>query len=449
MYSRPFSLFTALLIATSGSALAGHTVATTERHVAPTTAASMKQRRSVSMTSTLPTHILRGHRSFVNDIAFSGTTMASAGGDSVIILWDYRTGERKQTLQGHNGYVYGVAYSPDGTLLASTGWDGMVILWNPESGTVVRRIAAHSAPVYDIGFSPDGTQFITASWDNTAVVRDVNTGTVIHTLTGHTRYVSSATFSPDGSFIATSSADGSVKIWDAKTGQCVQTLNGNKGQHWYITHVCFSPDGEYIAAAGAGNAHPVYVWTKEGEPVQSLTPHDNYTTSVAFSRGGTRLTSASADHSLSLWNSDYFSQSERIKDHHYFLSHSFNGEGDVMAASALDGTITLWHIETDITSPKAQKGKDKTTIQELYSIQVLPNPASDFMTVSYTLPSAMPCTVELVSQDGKYRTIIQRGDMPSGESSFQFDSSHLPSGVYFVTVSTPSRSLSHRVEIVK
>jgi len=441
-------LLAALLFAASYGASAEHTVAT-ERHISPSaTPSPIRQRRSVSMASTLPTHILRGHRSFVNDIAFSGTTMASAGGDSVIILWDYRTGERKQTLQGHNGYVYGVAYSPDGTLLASTGWDGMVMLWNPESGTVVRRIAAHSAPVYDIEFSPDGTQFITASWDNTAIVWDRTTGAVVHTLTGHTRYVSSATFSPDGSFIATSSADGSVKIWDAKTGQCLQTLTGNKGQHWFLTHVCFSQDGEYIAAAGAGNTHPVYVWTKKGELVQTLTPHDDYTVSVAFSRDGTRLTSASADQSLSLWNSDYFSQNERIKDHHYFLSHSFNGEGDVMAASALDGTITLWYMQTDEASPKTQKGKENKT-NEVYSIQVLPNPASDFMTISYTLPSAMPCTVELVSQDAKYRTILQRGEMQPGESSLQFDSSHLPSGVYFVIVSTPSRSLSHRVELVK
>lgn len=447
MYSRSILLFLSVLVVGSNAAIGAHTVS--ERLVSPATKSPLVQRRSVSITSALPTHILRGHRSFVNDISFSGTTMASAGGDSVIILWDYRTGEIQQTLRGHKGYVYAVAFSPDGSVLASTGWDGAICLWNPTTGALLQTIPAHTSPAYDIGFSPDGSQLITASWDNTAIVRHVHTGEIIHTLQGHTGYVSSACFSPDGTLIASSSGDGSVKIWDVQTGQCLNTLQGEKNLHWFITRVCFSPDGEYIAASAAGNMNPVYVWTKHGVAVQTLKAHSNYATSVEFSKDGTRLTSASADNSLSFWNTDYFSLNERIKDSHYFLSHSFNGDGTVMAATALDGTITVWDVQSDTKSPMAKKGKSDIGISDMYSIQVVPNPASDFITISYSLPKSTFCSIELISQDGKQSAIIQKAEMPAGESTLRYETNHLPSGAYFIILSTSSKSLSHRVEIVK
>ncbi len=447
MYSRSLFFISAVIVAASQAASGAYTVS--ERLVSPGTKSPITQRRSVSITSALPAHILRGHRSFVNDVCFSGASMASAGGDSVIIVWDYRTGESLHTLRGHNGYVYAVSFSPDGGLLASTGWDGTIRLWNPATGALLRTIPSHTAPAYDIEFSPDASQIITSSWDNTAIVRNVHSGEIIHTLQGHKGYVSSACFSPDGTLIASSSGDGTVKIWDAQTGQCLNTLQGEKNLHWFITRVCFSPDGEYIAASAAGNMNPVYVWTKHGVAVQTLKAHSHYATSVEFSKDGTRLTSASADNSLSFWNTDYFSLNERIKDSHYFLSHSFNGDGTVMAATALDGTITVWDVQSDTKSPMAKKGKSDIGIADMYSIQVVPNPASDFITISYSLPKSTFCSIELISQDGKQSAIIQKADMPAGESSLKYETNHLPSGVYFIVLSTDSKSLSHRVDIVK
>jgi WD40 repeat protein len=57
--------------------------------------------------------------------------LASAGGDGTVRLWDPITGnQRGPPLEGHEGPVYGVAFSPDGTQLASAGADRTVRLWN-------------------------------------------------------------------------------------------------------------------------------------------------------------------------------------------------------------------------------------------------------------------------------------------------------------------------------
>lgn len=75
-------------------------------------------------------------------VAYSpnGDTLASAGGDGTVRLWDVVTGEERQVLEGHADWVRSVAYSPDGSLLASGSADGTIMLWRftPNSDAIVK-----------------------------------------------------------------------------------------------------------------------------------------------------------------------------------------------------------------------------------------------------------------------------------------------------------------------
>jgi WD40 repeat protein len=52
-------------------------------------------------------------------VAFSpdGKQVVSGSYDQTVRLWDAATGARLQTLEGHTGSVWSVAFSPDGKLL--------------------------------------------------------------------------------------------------------------------------------------------------------------------------------------------------------------------------------------------------------------------------------------------------------------------------------------------
>ena len=82
-------------------------------------------------------------------------------------IWDASSGACLQTLEGHSGWVYSVAFSHDSTRLAYGSWDNTVKIWDASSGACLQTLEGHSSGVYSVAFSHDSTWLASVSNDNT------------------------------------------------------------------------------------------------------------------------------------------------------------------------------------------------------------------------------------------------------------------------------------------
>lgn len=101
----------------------------------------------------------------------TGRTLAAGSSDRSITLWNVATGQRLQTLEGHDEVVHNVAFSPDGRRLASVSSDHTARIWEPATGRLLLTIPFPETP-YNLAWSPDGGRLAVVVLDRTLVWLD-------------------------------------------------------------------------------------------------------------------------------------------------------------------------------------------------------------------------------------------------------------------------------------
>ena len=93
-----------------------------------------------------------------------------SGNPHEIVLVDPATGNIRSLLAGHSSGVNALAFSPDGQTLATAGSDRTIKLWNLKDGKERAALAEGVGSVRSISFSPDGDWLAYAGNDLTVKV---------------------------------------------------------------------------------------------------------------------------------------------------------------------------------------------------------------------------------------------------------------------------------------
>ena len=203
-------------------------------------------------------------------------------------------------IDTHGGTTQAVACSPDARTIATAGEDGVVRLWNADTGSPLAELKGHASRVNALAFSPDGSLLASAGDDATVRLWDprTTTGVLLGELKGHAGPVRAVTFSPDGRSLATGSADRSIRLWDSTSHACTRTLDGHAKA---VRAVAFTLDGATLASASSDGT--VRVWNLGSTaPPRTLQDHPGEVTCLALSPDARTLAEGFADGTLQMWN---------------------------------------------------------------------------------------------------------------------------------------------------
>jgi hypothetical protein len=130
--------------------------------------------------------------------------------------------ERK--LRGHEGWVMGVAVSPDGTWAASGSRDETVKIWDLETGTCWATLRGHTDDVNSVAITPDGKRILSASDDGSVRVWDASSGKKLAQLSGHTAAVLTVVALLDNTRALSGGYDKTLRLWELATGTCLKII---------------------------------------------------------------------------------------------------------------------------------------------------------------------------------------------------------------------------------
>jgi WD40 repeat protein len=319
-------------------------------------------------------HTLSGRGAHIWHVAFSpdGKTLASGSADRTITLWEVASGKVRQSLRGHTNQVFRVAFAPDGKTLASTGEDRSVKLWDVDTGRLRRTLALSGGALWALAFSSDGKTLATAGDDPTVRLWDVATGWELAALRGHTTFVRCLAFRPDGRSLASCSKDQKILVWDLAYARSADAKPQELKGHDNPIEVAWRADGRLLAHAPYQNV--LHLW----DPTQAPPRRTEFNlfsgplAGVAFTPEGRYVATANGDgtvYVLRLAERGVVYQPPPVpvemQPTSAFSAHTgpvtwtvFSPNAGSMATAGKDGSVKLWDAGKDTPRLSVDAHKD-------------------------------------------------------------------------------------------
>lgn len=289
----------------------------------------------------LPLRYLRGHTARIYTVAWGpdGRTVATAGQDAVIRLWDATTGSEMRQLIGHAGVVRLVAFSADGTVLASLGDDRTVRVWHVPTSAALHQLKLPPAGPEEIALdiAPDGRRLLVGGEYPEVLLWDLETGEQLGSLPTGGSCTHFVRFLPDGRSCVVVSSSRTLR-WDVQTGQVELVLERpTLGRAALVMR-----DGA-LTLAGAVGAR-IELWDlATAAHVASGSGHSEVIEGMAADPSGARFATVSNDGTARIWDAATGREERRFAGHGNLVwAVAWSPDGTRLVTGGADGVACIW-----------------------------------------------------------------------------------------------------------
>ncbi|KAF6832307.1 cell division control protein [Colletotrichum plurivorum] len=307
-------------------------------------------------------------RHVITCLQFDEDKIITGSDDTLIHVYDTKTGKLRKKLEGHEGGVWALQY--EGNMLVSGSTDRSVRVWDIEKGLCTQVFYGHTSTVRclqilmptETGKTHDGKAammpskplIITGSRDSQLRVwrlpevgsrRYIQTGPpandadcpyFIRTLSGHTHSVRA--ISAHGDTLVSGSYDSTVRVWRISTGESLHVLHGHSQKVYSVVldhkrNRCISGSMDSL----------VKIWDlNTGACLHTLEGHSLLVGLLDLR--DERLVSAAADSTLRIWDPEN-GKCKNVLTAHTGAITCFQHDGRKVISGS-EKTVKMWDIRT-------------------------------------------------------------------------------------------------------
>ena len=279
-------------------------------------------------------------------LAFSPTSpkiLASGSSDRTVRLWDIDREESLGVLQGHQGSILALVFSPDGKVLASGDEAGKIKFWQVSTHQAIANLEAEKL-VRSLVFSPSGNMLAGGIEGKGIIIWDAISYEIKDIIPCQNSINIPLAFSPDSQFLATSVNPGEIKLWHLGDRTWHYSFLGHQG---LIEDLCFSNDGKILISSSIDST--IRVWQiAQSKCLRVMGGGRGRIPAIALTADNKTLASVSeGNNDLRLWDLHrgkclrlFPGYSDRI------WSIAFHPDEKILASASERGVARLWNIET-------------------------------------------------------------------------------------------------------
>ena len=301
-------------------------------------------------------------------LQFDDDKILTGSDDTLIHVYDTRTGKLRKKLEGHEGGVWALQY--EGNVLVSGSTDRSVRVWDIEKGLCTQVFHGHTSTVRCLQILmpeatgrvengkpvmlPEKPLIITGSRDSQLRVwrlpeqgakRYIQTGPpandadcpyFVRALQGHSHSVRAIAANHDT--LVSGSYDNTVRVWKISTGETLHRLQGHSAKVYSVVL-----DTKRNRCISGSMDNFVKIWSLESG--QCLFTLEGHTSLVGLlDLRDERLVSAAADSTLRIWDPENGQCKSTLTAHTGAIT-CFQHDGQKVISGS-DRTLKMWNVKT-------------------------------------------------------------------------------------------------------